>query len=126
MVFILTLGTLPISIQLIGTNCDLSGMYFLNVVGQTDQKFGSDLMFTYGPLGFLYNTENIGHNAAIALIFYGLLTVAEIWLLWCTFRRLKGRHGILLIAISTVLFLSGVSLWSKDYYMQGLLRAQRA
>lgn len=121
MVFILTLGTLPISIQLIGTNCDLSGMYFLNVVGQTDQKFGSDLMFTYGPLGFLYNTENIGHNAAIALIFYGLLTVAEIWLLWCTFRRLKGRHGILLIAISTVLFLSGVSLWSKDYYISFLV-----
>lgn len=116
-VFLLTFGTLPVSIGLISTNCDLSGMYLLNVMHQMGLKFGTDLMFTYGPLGFLYNTENIGSNAQIALLFYGVLTLAEAWLLWCTFRRLKGWRGILLIGFAVLSCLCGVSLWTKDYYI---------
>lgn len=116
-VFLLTFGTLPVSINLIGTNCDLSGMYLLNAMGQMGLKFGSELMFTYGPLGFLYNTVNVDNNAKIALLFYGVLTVVEAWLLWCTFRRLKGKRGVLLIGFAVVSCLCGVFLWTKDYYI---------
>lgn len=116
-IVLLMWGTLPISITLIAPNVDNSGMYLLNIANQLGLKFGTDLAFTYGPLGFLYATQNIGHNAQIALMFYGLLTLAEIWLAFCTFRRLHGRRGMVLICCSVVLFLSGVSLWTKDYYI---------
>lgn len=116
-VLLLTLGTLPISINLISPGLDMSGMYLLNIMGEMGLKFGTDLIFPYGPLGFLQVTHNIGNNAQIALAFYGILTVAEIWLLWCTFRRQRGRRGALLIGLTVVVFLCGVSHWQPDYYI---------
>ena len=77
---LLTWTTIPITIAEISPNVDMSGMYLLNIAGEKGLKFGTDLMFTYGPLGFLYMTHNIGDNVAIAAITFLLLGLLELCL----------------------------------------------
>lgn len=116
-IMIIVFATYPVSIQLISTNVDLSGMYFLNIMHYMGVKFGTDIMFTYGPLGFLYNTEPIGYNAVISLVFYTILALLFAWLLWHTFSKQKGVRGYCLIALFAMIILSGTYLCSKDYYI---------
>lgn len=120
-VFLIVFGTYPISIELISTNVDNSGMYFLNVMGEMGTKFGTDVMFTYGPLGFLYKTECIGNNALISLIVYATLAIVLAWLLWDTFLQFNGVRGFFLIAFATISILCEADFFSQDYYISLLV-----
>lgn len=44
------------------TGFDPSWKYFLNVVNGTDLKFGRDIYFTYGPLGYLFYLMKLPEN----------------------------------------------------------------
>ena len=44
------------------TGFDPSWRYFLNVVNGTDLKFGRDIYFTYGPLGYLFYLMKLPGN----------------------------------------------------------------
>lgn len=118
---LLTLATVPITITEIAPNVDMSGMYLLNVANELGLRFGTDLMFTYGPLGFLYMTHNIGNNVIFAIVFYALLALAEMWLLYHTFCRLKGKHGAFILCASFALVFCSANnsrmTWSADYYI---------
>lgn len=116
-IILIVFATYPISIQPTSTNVDNSGMYLLNVMHTMGLKFGTDIMFTYGPLGFLYHTEPIGANVEISLVFYAIAALLFAWLLWEAFSKQTGARGYFLIALFAVIVLGGMHLCSKDYYI---------
>ena len=74
-------------------------MYFLNLMHTMDLKFGTDIMFTYWPMGFLYHTEPIGTNVEISLVFYTIAVLLLAWLLWEAFFKQTGAREYFLIAL---------------------------
>ena len=48
---------------------DSSWIYFINEVVHSNFKFGRDIIFTYGHLGYLINPLNIGNNILFSFIF---------------------------------------------------------
>jgi len=116
-IFLLIAATFPISITVTSWSLDPSWSYLLNIAAERGLKFGSDLAFTWGPLGFLATTLNIGHNAQIAMLFYGCLIILEIWLLWCAFRRLQGKYGVVRLVVFLLFILVGSNWLGKEYYI---------
>ena len=56
---------MPIYFAKISSGLDPSWIYAINVAGPMGLKFGEDVFFTYGPLGFLCSCAAVGGNAAI-------------------------------------------------------------
>ncbi|MBK9171205.1 MAG: hypothetical protein IPM24_27615 [Bryobacterales bacterium] len=52
---------------------DPSWQYALNVIHGSEWRFGRDIGFTYGPLGFLMEPRAVGDNLALALALEGVL-----------------------------------------------------
>src|SRR5215831_2182245 len=75
---------------------DESWAWAVNSVTSTNYIFGRDLVFTYGPLGFLLNPRPVGHNfywgacfeASIQVIFAALLALLAV--------KSRSRWGFLL------------------------------
>lgn len=67
----------PLAFRIPDVGLDNSWMLALNLLPHSHYKFGTDVVFTYGPLGFVETPENIGANLPIALLFrlliWGLL-----------------------------------------------------
>lgn len=98
---------LPRNIDYIKHGLDPSWIYGINIAGQLGWKFGTDIQFTHGPLGFLSSTCGVGHNIEIALLATGILLLSQLWLLGQTvFSRSTGRIG------SGQLLFSGLLLWA--------------
>ena len=64
-VLLILWATLPIYFAKISSGLDPSWIYAINVAGPMGLKFGEDVFFTYGPLGFLCSCAAVGGNAAI-------------------------------------------------------------
>ena len=69
--------TLPLALYVPGTGLDASWATALNLLPHTHYKFGTDVIFTFGPLGFIAEPQNIGGNLPVAwlirLLVWGLL-----------------------------------------------------
>jgi|GEM_PF-6963212 len=55
---------------------DRSYPHVLNLFAFTPMRFGTDLVYTYGPLGFLMHVENVHHNLVLGFIFWTALYAA--------------------------------------------------
>lgn len=84
------LMVIPISFQATGPYVDSAWAYDLNYFLHSRYHFGPDLVFTYGPLGFLNNPQNVGRDIAIALVihlaFWVVLGV-QLTSIWSSGRR---------------------------------------
>jgi hypothetical protein len=58
--------TIPWSLTPIAGGLDPSWKWGLNAFSSTGVRFGRDLIFSYGPLGYLAQPLDIGHNLATA------------------------------------------------------------
>jgi hypothetical protein len=82
---------------------DPSWMFTLNYVVNSSLLFGKDLVFTYGPLGFLAHPQAIGHNVPVALACHLFA-----WLLFVTLmaygalRRLFSLVELLLFTVVVI------------------------
>ena len=59
--------TAPMGFRLAASGLDGSWQYALNVLPWSRYKFGTDVIFTYGPLGLIAVPLNVGWNLAIAM-----------------------------------------------------------
>ncbi len=77
-------GILPLSVLVflfsfypfnpsIETGLDPSYAYGLNYIFAKHIQFGSTIIYTYGPLGFLYFPQDIGNNLLLGILFVSLL-----------------------------------------------------
>ena len=62
-----------VPVNVIGPGLDRSYPHILNLFSFTSIRYGSDLVYTYGPLGFLLHVENVGHNLALGFVFWTVL-----------------------------------------------------
>jgi hypothetical protein len=94
--------TAPMSFDFPGTGLDASWQYALNVLPWSQYKFGTDVVFTYGPLGFVACPLNFGHNLAIALairLFVWALALAMLGAGYASSRNRRPGYFIAVIAV---------------------------
>lgn len=122
-IIIFSFFTIPVYLRQVTGGLDPSWIYGINVFNDMGFKYGRDLAFTYGPLGFLTNTHNIGNNLTFALIFWGVIFAVHLFLLIYIFwidRDIKVSKTN--IIISLLLLAVSISMaWSRnisaEYYI---------
>src|SRR5207247_10263087 len=65
--------TLPFKYGMPATNLDGSYGFGSNYFPDAGFRYGSDLIFTYGPLGYLFYHEDIGNHILMATMVLGAL-----------------------------------------------------
>jgi hypothetical protein len=92
--------TVPgIQLSAITPGLDPSWMYAINFIPGSDYVFGQDVVWTYGPLGYLMYPEDIGQNALMATIFWnGLYLLVYGILIYLVFKRKRTLPIFLFIA----------------------------
>jgi hypothetical protein len=112
----LSVERFPGAYHTIGSGLDPSWRYGLNVVARSNHLFGRDVVFTYGPLGYLLNPVNIGSNVAQALTLRLLLHGILIGVLF--YYLLKRRKALpVIIFVAAYLVASNIGTgFSEDEY----------
>ena len=94
------------------SNLDPSWVYALNIFHFDGIVWGSKFIFTYGPLGFVFEPMPIGSNVMISLIFWFVSTAAVFLLfLYVLFSKSMGHIN----SRGTNLFLSFLLLYAGAY-----------
>ena len=97
---VVTLLAWPFSYRPITTGLDPSWRQALHMAAQEGIRFGSDLVFTYGPLGFLSApSPPVGWTSVLALIASGLVYLALVLLMLDGLRRFLPLWGAAVIAL---------------------------
>lgn len=97
---------------------DPSWMYALNrFAAEGGYIFGKDVVFTYGPLGFLVWCMNEGNNMLIATIIWLALLTIHVYLLYQFLFKLKRGNDVVLVVLGTFLYLISVDTFSDEYYL---------
>ena len=86
--------TLPMVIRQVTPGLDPSWHYILNIAGTKGLKFGTDIVFTYGPLGFVCSAMNFGNNIAITAAVYIFAVLLLVFMLIGALRRFEGKGWI--------------------------------
>lgn len=103
------------------TEFDPSWRYFLNVANGEGLKFGRDIYFTYGPLGYLCYLMKLPENTAyywagIAIWFF--VFAMHLWLLYRLYRAYaEEKIGGMAIVLSFFVYLAGYSAPTSDNYL---------
>lgn len=93
---------IPSSFQATMPYVDAAWAYDLNYFLHSPYHFGPDVVFTYGPLGFLNNPQNVDHDIPIALVVHLIFWIflgAQLISIWQSGRR----KAAVAICISLVL-----------------------
>ncbi|HME08846.1 MAG TPA: hypothetical protein VKG25_17440 [Bryobacteraceae bacterium] len=105
------LCTFPGSYGIVSPGLDASWMFALNrLAGSSTYLFGRDVVFTYGPLGFLMVPEVDGNGATliIAEVFWCLLHVSLFAVAAWRFRR---QAAALMLFSAGYLTVAGLGIW---------------
>ncbi len=70
---------------------DASWLYMINAAGSNGLKFGTDIFFTFGPLGFLTMAQQTGANVLISVVFWTATVALHFFLLAQTPQHRKGK-----------------------------------
>src|SRR6266849_439512 len=65
----LVVAPFPSSYYAIRPGLDCSWVWAINWVADSQFRFGRDVAFTYGPLGYLLYPANIGHHVLASIVF---------------------------------------------------------
>lgn len=113
-IIIIFLCTFPNFIVKISSGLDPSWVQALNFFVGSKYKFGEDIIFTYGPLGFL-NSACSFKNVIIGCIFWIILHFFNMYLIYDT---LKYKNNIQKILFT--LFITFACPFSGEYYLNFL------
>lgn len=107
------------------TGFDPSWRYFLNVVNGTDLKFGRDIYFTYGPLGYLFYLMKLPGNTIeywSGIVIWGIIFLFHLWMLLQLYRLYqKGKIHFWAITASVCCYLAGYYAPTRDNYLLYLM-----
>src|SRR2546426_8138384 len=113
--------TLPFKYGMPATNLDGSYGFGSNYFPDAGFRYGSDLIFTYGPLGYLLYPEDIGNHIVIANVVRG-----AVWALLLVHLVLLYRLGLngfakALLFMVAIIPISIPLLYHFDYYAVSVL-----
>ncbi|MGB7759995.1 MAG: hypothetical protein WBL61_09210 [Bryobacteraceae bacterium] len=104
------MATFPVSGGPVNQGLDPSWHFGLNQFYCSPYKFGRDVIFTYGPLGFVCFPEHLGHNLTIALAIRFFIWAVLLGTLVVGYRRKQFDFGgCLIIAGSLVVAYSALA-----------------
>lgn len=107
--------TLPVAYSPGAPGLDPSWVFATNYFPHSSFKYGPDIIFTFGPLGFIYIPENIQENLPIALIVRGCVWLLLLGMVIMLYRR-AAFPGYLVVAS----LLLGQPLLNMMDYMVGI------
>jgi hypothetical protein len=93
----------------ISTGLDPSWIYAINRLPHTDFRFGADVVFSYGPLGYLLTPVDIGTNVLQAGLSWVVIQAATVLVMVHHHRR-TGRLDSLLVFAAVVLVALSLAL----------------
>src|SRR5438128_4422717 len=113
--------TLPFTYGMPTINLDGSYGFGSNYFSDAGFRYGSDLIFTYGPLGYLFYPEDIGNHIVIANVIRG-----AVWALLLVHLVLLYRVGMngfakALLFMVAIIPISIPLLYHFDYYAVSVL-----
>lgn len=116
-VSLFALFTVPTFYYRVDQGLDPSWKYILNLLWlNSDYKFGTNIAFSYGPLGFLDNPLPINGCHIWALIIYGTSFLGQVYLFYRIAQRLKNHTAILIIGLLTIVIFN--PSYSAELYIQ--------
>lgn len=108
---------LPVFFGVIQNGLDPSYQYLLNKLTDLENmRFGRDVVFTYGILGFLAWPLDFGFNHLIALGVYGILFAGQLYSFY--HLMLKGNENIVRVILVLVLFFFGQPAYYTDLFLE--------
>jgi hypothetical protein len=93
----LLLATFPGEYRPVGHGLDESWIYAINTISSSQFRFGRDVVFTSGPLGFLIYPLDIGSNLPIAIGFWLAVHVVFAFLLLQNFRSHRAGQALIFV-----------------------------
>ena len=104
---------------LINNGLDSSWIYFINKVVHTNFKFGRDIIFTYGHLGYLINSLNIGNNILFSFIFKFVVYVINVTSVYILIKRELNFNILkIFLIIPLLVYFNAYIMYSLfDYYI---------
>lgn len=107
-----------------GFNLDPSWRYFLNIANSQGLKYGTDIYFTYGPLGYICYLMNLDNSATywLGIGIWGIIFVIHIILLvWLYKLYLENKVSFTAIALSVLVYVCSMFESERDNYQLYLL-----
>lgn len=114
---IIFLITFPELSPVVQTGLDGSANFAFNYFFTNAIQTGVDVVFTYGPLGFLKAPLPLGNNLVIAILFISLLRLLFIFLVLYLGQMVNSRHWLVHFFIALIL----VSLLNFDLSIIGVI-----
>lgn len=109
--------TFPGYYRPISAGLDDSWVYAINYLPNSSYLFGRDVVFSYGPLGYLLLPQNLGNNIANSMIFmvamHSLFTLALFYFLYRERRKLQ----VILFAASYLITYALFYWRSAEYWL---------
>jgi len=99
----------------IGVGLDKSWQYAINYLPHSTYLYGRDVVFTYGPLGFLLIPHNIGNNLAFSMAFQVLMQVLFASALFYFLYRARHKLQVVLFVILYLVIGITVSWLTGEY-----------
>jgi hypothetical protein len=109
--------TFPGDYRPVQTGLDSSWMYGLSYLTGSNYVFGRDVVFTYGPLGFLLNPLPVSHSLAIGIAFWSGLHLLFFGSLTVVLRRMPQR---LALFCGCYILLISLGLW-REYQLLAVI-----
>lgn len=107
----------PVFYCLMGNGLTISWRYALNkLTSLNDVKFGTDIVFTYGPLGFLTSPMYINGNFVFATLIYIVMWTSTMILFYKLLK--KSINSIYMIILSLFVMFLGSPANAADLYIQ--------
>jgi len=118
LVGVFLVASLPVHLVPLRTGTDPSFWYGLNLLADSEYRHGRDVVFPYGPLGYLLVPLDVHHNLLLGLAVWLLLhALLGVLLL----RRTLMPQGLWPVAAFACLFLVGLALGLPFQYRVVLL-----
>ncbi len=118
-VFILYVPNIAYKLKYI--NLDDSWRYFLNVANPREYIFGRDIIFTYGPLGYLCYMMNLPENKAFFWLGVAIWTLVITGFIYLLIKLLKanfeGRLSTYALVLSFVLAFASYKVIERDNFL---------
>ncbi len=107
-----------------GFNLDPSWRYFLNIANSLNLKYGTDIYFTYGPLGYICYLMNLNNSSTywFGIGIWGIIFIIHIILLiWLYKLYLENKLSLTAIALSVLVYVTTMFESERDNYQLYLL-----
>lgn len=121
LIFFLSITILVITFPDIGypVRATLDGgyQYALNRIFTDGIQIGREVIFSYGPLGFLHYPQPIANNLLIGIIFWSLIKLGFIAGLLTIIFSVKKRRFHIVWIILAILFANFIDVWSLPTFL---------